>query len=96
MYFMIKDESIFYKYMTVWEKVSNIIKNIISELIHNKKYLKAERRKLSVFYIPAILFDSVYGKVGNYHPKVFLERFIHKFFWRITINFGFWDFASFA
>ena len=28
MYFIIKDENIFDKYMTLWEKVSNMIKNI--------------------------------------------------------------------
>ena len=41
---MIKDEKIFDKYMTIWEKFSNIIKTISSELIYNKKYLKAEKR----------------------------------------------------
>ena len=32
-YFMIKDEENFDKYMTIWEKVSNIIKKIDSKLI---------------------------------------------------------------
>ena len=44
MYFMIKDEQVFHKYMTVWEKASDII--IIktnSDLIYNKKYIKAEK-----------------------------------------------------
>ena len=37
MYFMIKDETISDKHMTIWEKASNIIKtNFNSELIHNK------------------------------------------------------------
>ena len=50
---MIKDENFFDKYMTSLKKVSNIIKKINSELIYNKKYLKAEKRfktkKLSMF-----------------------------------------------
>ena len=44
MYFMIKDENIFDKYMTIWEKVSNTIKKINSKLIYNNKYLKAEKK----------------------------------------------------
>ena len=44
MYFMIKYEIFFDKYMTIWEKVSNTIKRKFnSELIYNKKYLKAEK-----------------------------------------------------
>ena len=31
------------KYLTNWQKVRNIIKKINSELIYNKKYLKAEK-----------------------------------------------------
>ena len=85
MYFMIKDENFFDKYMTIWEKVSNITKKFNSELTYNKKYLKAEKkiqhkRKLSM--LPVILFDSVYKKDGNFHLKLFLEKFIHKYFWR--------------
>ena len=63
--FMIKDKNMFDKYMTVWGKVSNIIKRKFnSELIYNKKYLKAETRfkakeSFQCFYIPVILFDSV-------------------------------------
>ena len=80
MYFMIKGKTFFDKYMTVWEKVSNIKKNN-SELIYNKNYLKAEKRvntkeSFQYFYIPVILFDLVYKKYGNYYPKVFLEKFI--------------------
>ena len=64
MSFMIKDGKTFVKYMIIWEKVSNIIKNFNSELIYNKKYLKAEKRfntkeSFQRFYIPVILFDSV-------------------------------------
>ena len=44
MYFMIKYEIFFDKYMTILEKVSNTIKRKFnSELIYNKKYLKAEK-----------------------------------------------------
>ena len=53
--------------MVIWEKVSNVIKKINSELIYNKKYLKAEKRfdkkdGFQCFYMPVILFDSVYIK----------------------------------
>ena len=54
--------------MTVWEKVSNTIKtNLNSELICNKKCPKAEKRfsRKESFYIPVILFDSVYRKDEN-------------------------------
>ena len=33
-----------------------------------------------MFLYAVISFDSVYQKDKNYYPKVFLERFIHKFF----------------
>ena len=36
MHFMIINEKCFDKYMTVWEKVSNIIKTNYGELIFNK------------------------------------------------------------
>ena len=55
MCFIIKDKNVFDKYMTIWEKVSNMIKTINSVFIHNKKgeNLKAEtiqvKRKLSIF-----------------------------------------------
>ena len=81
-------------------KVSNItIKKINCELIYNKKYLKAEKRfnkkeSFQCFYIPVILFDSVNRKDGNYYPKVFLDKFIHDYFWRSIINFGFLGFGS--
>ena len=42
MHFMIKDENFFDKYMTISEKVINvIIKKIYSELISNKKISKS-------------------------------------------------------
>ena len=34
--FMIKDEKTFHKYMTVWEKASNIIKELIINLYIRK------------------------------------------------------------
>ena len=89
---MIKHEQNFDKYMTIWGK-SN------SQLIHNKKYLKDEKRfnikeSFQCFYISVTLFDSVYRKNGNYRPKVFLEKFIYSFFWRNIKNFSFWSFGS--
>ena len=56
--------------MTIWEKVSNMITKINSELIYNKKYLKAGKRfntkeSFQCFYIPVILLDSLYKKDGN-------------------------------
>ena len=65
MYFMIKDEKLFDKYKTIWEKVSNItIKKINSEFIYNKKYLKAEKknqnkRKLGVDFFFFFFFLSL-------------------------------------
>ena len=54
MCFMIKDEKNFDKYMTIWEKVSNIIKKINRELIYDKKLKKKLNTKESFqcFYIP--------------------------------------------
>ena len=55
MCFIIKDKNIFDKYMTIWEKVSNVIKKINGVFIYNKKgeNLQAEtirvKRKLSIF-----------------------------------------------
>ena len=44
MYFMIKEEKNFDKYIAKkCEKVCNIIKKINSELVYNKKRLKAEK-----------------------------------------------------
>ena len=43
-YFLIKKEKVFIKYMEFLERVSNIIKKKInSELIYSKKYLKPEK-----------------------------------------------------
>ena len=61
-----------------------------------RKNLKADERfntkeSFQCYYIPVIIFDSVYRKDGNYYPKVYLEEFIHNifggfgsFFWNIT------------
>ena len=100
LYIMMKDEHFFHKYMKIWEKVSNIIKNKFnSELIYHKKYLKAEKKfdtkeSFQCLYIPVILIDLFYRKDENYYLKVFLEKFIHNFFWRSIRNFGFWGFGS--
>ena len=45
-FFVIKDENFFDKYMAILEKFSNTIKkNCNSELIYNKSYLKAEKKR---------------------------------------------------
>ena len=44
-YFLIKKEKEFIKYKEILEKIRNIIKNKFnSQLLYNKKYLKAEKR----------------------------------------------------
>ena len=55
------DKKIFFldKYMTIYEKVSNIINELNSKLIYNKKYLKAEKRfntkeTFQCFYTPLL------------------------------------------
>ena len=84
MYSMIKDEKFLDKCMTIWENVPNIIKNFIVNLYIikiSKSWKKIQhKRKLSMFYIPGILFDWVYRKYENYYPKVVLEKFIPNFF----------------
>ena len=42
MYFVIKDEKNFDKYMEIWENISNIMKNSNIEFICNKRYLNVE------------------------------------------------------
>ena len=45
MYFLIKKWKQIDKYNEIWEKVSNIIfKKFNSELVYNKKYLKAKKK----------------------------------------------------
>ena len=79
-------------------KSSQYNKKIKSEFIYNKKYIKVEKRfntkESFQCYIPIMLFDSVDRKDGYYYPKVFLEKFIHEFFWRNIRNFGLWGFGS--
>ena len=92
MYFMIKDEKFVDEYMKIWEKVSNALKKNNSELVCNKKYVKAEKNFnateiLQCFYILVILIDSVYKKDEHYYPKVFLEKVIHNVFRRSIRNF---------
>ena len=107
MHFIIKSENFFDKCMTVQEIIRNIItKQFNRGLIYNKKYLKAEKRfktKESFlyffkqnFYIPVIIFYSVYRKDENYYLKVLLQKFIHNFFWRNIRDFDFQGFGSFS
>ena len=95
MNFLIKDEKKINKYIIIWEKVSNKInkiKKINSKLTYNKKFQKAEKEcdtkdSFQCFHMPAIFFDSVYTKYKNYFQKVFLEKFIHNFFWKNIVYF---------
>ena len=49
-YCLIKEEKVFIKYIEILEKVSNKIKkNFNTELIYSKKYLKVEKKRLSMF-----------------------------------------------
>ena len=44
-YFLIKKEKVFIKYMQILEKVRNVMKRKFdSELIYSKKYLKVEKK----------------------------------------------------
>ena len=78
--------------MTIWGKLSNIMKKHLTvDLYIINKYLKAKKRfntkeSFQCFYIPVILFDSVYWKDGNYYQKVFLEKFINNIFFRGEIE----------
>ena len=56
--------------------------------MYNKKYLKAEKRfnakeTFQYFYIPVLLFDSIYRKDEKYYPKMSLEKSIHNVFGEI-------------
>ena len=57
-YLMIKDWYFFDKYMTIWEKVSNTKKKFKSELIYNKKYLKAEKKIQHKTKLSMLLYNS--------------------------------------
>ena len=52
MYFMIKGEKTFDKYIAIYK-----IRKIFSQLIYNEKYLKAEKRFNTKESFPGILFD---------------------------------------
>ena len=59
-------------------------KKINSELIYNKKYLKAEKKSYNekintCIYISVILIDSDYIKDKDYYPRMFLEKYKHVF-----------------
>ena len=44
-YFLVKEEKVFIKYIAILDKVSNIIKNKFNrKLIYSKKYLKVEKK----------------------------------------------------
>ena len=61
--------------------------NCNSEIIYNKKYLKAKTKSYNkkinskeysqCIYTPVILIDSVHIKDKNYYPQVFLEKYKH-------------------
>ena len=52
---LIKDETLFDKYKKIWEKVSNIIKKEFnSELVYNKRYLKAKTTRQKKDFIVAV------------------------------------------
>ena len=79
MYFMIKEKKNFDEYNETLEKVSNIVKKFNSELVYNKKYIKAENKisskeSFQCFYILVMLIHLVYRKDENYCPKAFLEK----------------------
>ena len=64
-YFLIKEENVFIKYIEILEKVSNIIKTKFnSELIYSKKYLKAEKKNtkggFQCLYAPIILIKILF------------------------------------
>ena len=53
--FLIKDKTLFDKYNKIWEKVSNIIKkDFNSELVYNKRYLKAKKTRQKEDFIVTV------------------------------------------
>ena len=53
--FLIKDKTLFDKYNKIWEKVSNIIKkDFNSELVYNKRYLKAKKTRQKKDFIVTV------------------------------------------
>ena len=68
--FMIEEESVFDKYMTILGKVSNIFrKGFNSKLVYNKTFIKSKRTFNTCFYMQSILIG--YRKNENYYPKGF-------------------------
>ena len=69
--------------MEILEKVRNILKSTFnSKVIYSRNYLQLKRKQekntkrgFQCLYVSVILIDSVYRKDGNYHPKVFLEKY---------------------
>ena len=83
--FWSKKRKHFDKYNEIWEKVSNIIKQIISELVYNKKYMKADNKintkeSFQWFYSPVLLISSVSRIDEIYYPEVFLEKSYKSYF----------------
>ena len=65
--FLIKDKTLFDKYNKIWEKVSNIIKkDFNSELVYNKRYLKAKKTRQKKDFIVTV------------HEQYWLIQFIEK------------------
>ena len=65
--FLIKDKALFDKYNKIWEKVSNIIKkDFNSELVYNKRYLKAKKTRQKKDFIVTV------------HEQYWLIQFIEK------------------
>ena len=53
--FLIKDKTLFDKYNKIWEKVCNIIKkDFNSELVYNKRYLKAKKTRQKKDFIVTV------------------------------------------
>ena len=65
--FLIKDKTLFDKYNKIWDKVSNIIKkDFNSELVYNKRYLKAKKTRQKKDFIVTV------------HEQYWLIQFIEK------------------
>ena len=82
MCFIIKGENIFNKYMTVWEKVSNIIEKINSELIYNKKYLTdpTHKKAFNIFIYQLYYLIQFIEKMETIIRTCFLKHLFKTFF----------------
>ena len=67
--------------MTIWEKVGNVTKKINSELIYNKKYLKAEKRFNTK---ESFIKRKVYKEKRKFIKK--MGTIMRKFFWKILFK----------